>query len=206
MITSSSTSDRQKYVAELKRGSVGLSFAESRLVCDLATLVMESYLVRSSRSAPIQFWRVFSPNIIEPRRFVGLMTIRRLPYFAAPSLFASMPPDALRLFEPIDRPRSGFGRMFQYTAPSADRGQSRSKTPAIISRPVVIASPSSIIHRRHRPPFLARRMRHDRPRTSIETGVTVFVPGIDVGQAEIAASRRYKEGGNHARPRRNLRR
>mgnify|MGYP000856631146 FL=1 len=216
MIMSSSTSDRQKYVAELKRGSCSLLLRQpltnSRFDGPSPLgLTMEPFVELQEitfGASPFKFWQRHTVGV-QPRSLSGFMTISSLLNTTRPTVESVHPistnpaTPTWRPNQTVRRPSGGALRMFQDSAPGADSRKCGLEASAIVTlleawpgcrRPAPVA-----------PPTLARRVGRHRPRTSIEAGVPVFVPGLDVWQTKIAAARRYEESRDHARPRRSQR-
>ncbi len=186
-----------KRIPKLDGRRVRFAFAKRRLVRRFSALVMKSNLVRAVRSVPAQLQRRLCAVVVEPRRFRRSVSVCALPHFANPTTIdATLPANASGLGQPMRGPCSGFCRVFQHAAESAHGFKRSGKTPAVVSRPVVLSAPALVVDRRKRAPQLARRVRHNRPRPTVFAGVALFRPSVNVWQSCITSVRLYKYRGN----------
>ena len=65
--------------------------------------------------------------------------------------------------------------------------QRSGKAAPVIPGPVMLATPSGIVHVRHCAPQLARRVRYYRKRAFVQPGVPMLRPRIDVWKVRIAS-------------------
>lgn len=188
---------RDKRIPKLDGRCVRFAFPQRRLVRRFAALVVESNLMRSDRPVPAQLqWRL-GAVVVEPRCFRRPVSIGALPHLAhPPAIDAPLPANSGWRGKSMHRPCSGFCRVFQHPAESAHGFKRSGKTPAVVPRPVVLATPALVIDRRERTPQLARRVRNNRPRPTVFAGVTLFRPCVNFWQSCIASIRLYKYRGN----------
>lgn len=186
-----------KRVPKLDGRCIRFALTKRRFVCRLPALVVESNLVRSFCAFPTQLqWRLFAV-VVEPRCLCGSMPIGALPHFTYPSAIdAPLPPDASRRGQPMRRPCAGFRRVFQHSAEPTHRSKRAGKASAIISGPVVFATPALVIDRRKRAPQLARRMRNNRPRATVFPRVALFRPRINFRIPRITSIWLHENCGN----------
>lgn len=152
----------------------------------------------SRRAAPCQFGQL-DAVCVEPRRLARAMPVCPLLHATRPAAFpvGDYPsPFARRRVQAKVPPSVAVGGMLQYAAPAPNGCQSGRKAALIITKLTTdfdgrTAEPIS-------PPTLARRMRHDRPRASVQPSVARLVPSVHAGQVPIAAAPLYVERGDHA--------
>lgn len=170
-------SEAQQRVSEFHRGSVGLSLVEGGFVGGFAALIVKSNLVRACGARPAQFKGRRSAVVIKPRRLARSMPVCALPYLANPATINhALPTAAARRRQAMRCKGAAFRWVLKHTAPAPHGIYSGSKTPCVVARPVVLATPSLVVHYRQRAPQLARRVCHNRPRPSVEPRVSMLRP------------------------------
>ena len=185
----------QQFVPKFQRRGVRLSLAEGRLVRCLPALVVKTNLVRPGWPVPSQFKRRVRAVVVKPSRFVRPVPVGALPNLAHPTAIdGSLPANPSRLRQSVRCPCLRFRRVFEHPAKAPHAIQRRSKTAAVIARLVVLAAPAGIVHVRHRAPQLAGRVRNNRQRPGVASGVPLLRPSINARQVCIAPARLHKQG------------
>ncbi|TDN81749.1 hypothetical protein EV664_107151 [Stakelama pacifica] len=178
-----------EHVAESGRGSVGLCFRKRRLVSIFPALIVKAYLMAPNRTRPIKI-KWLDTEGVKPRSLVGSVAIGRLPNLAYPSTSsAALPARTERLNQPIGVPSAGFSRMLKHAAICSHRSQGAGETTAVVTRSIVLATPTRIVDARHSAPPLARRVCDNGMRPGITASITRLVPRINAVETEIAAIR-----------------
>jgi hypothetical protein len=169
-----------KRVPKLNGRRIRFSTPERRLVRRFPALVMKTNLVRPHGPLPSQLQRRLRSAVVQPCGLCCSMSVGALPHLADPSsIDAHLPSNSGGCREPMRCPRAGFCRMLQHAPESTYGVEGSSKTAAIVSRPVVFATPPFVIDRRKRAPQLAGRVRNNRPRPTVFAGVPLFRPCVN---------------------------
>ena len=185
----------QQFVPKLQRRGVRLSLAEGRLVRRLPSLVVKPYLVRSFRPSPPQFKRRVRAVVIKPCRLSCSVAVCALPHLAnPPPIDGLLPSYRCRVGQSVRHPCAGLRRVLKHSAKPSHAVQCSGKATAVIPWAVVLAAPSGVIHRRHRAPQLAGRVRYHWQRSGVSPGVPFLRPSINSRQVCIAPVRLHKQG------------
>lgn len=142
---------------------------------------------------PSQFMRLRLAFVVEPRRLVRSMPVGALPHLAHPPKAATLPTYSGWLIQPVGGPCPRLCRVLKHSAPAVHRRQCSSEASAVVPWPVVFAAPSSVIHRRHRAPQLARRVGNHRQRPLVVAGIPRFVPCVYPRPTRVTPVRLYVE-------------
>ena len=126
----------------------------------------------------------------QPSPFAGGMSVGRLPDFAHPKAVASLLPAQYRFVGPgevIRLPSIAKGWMFKDAAASIEGCQCGLEAPTIISGPVMLATPTREVHMGEARPKLARRMSDNRMVAVVSSRIPLFIPRINIGQADVSS-------------------
>src|SRR6185312_9123359 len=94
------------------------------------------------------------------------------------------------------RPGERSSRVLKYAAPAPHGLKGSRETTTVVAGTVLRFAVAPKVHAGHVHPELTRRMRHNRPRSRVQPRVPLFVPRVDVGQAEIASAGLDVESGD----------
>lgn len=89
------------------------------------------------------------------------------------------------------------GGVLEDAAPLANAREGRREAAAVIPGAVVLAAVALEVDAGHVRPQLAGWVGDDGVRPGVEASVATRGPGVDVGEAEVAASLGHEEGGDH---------
>jgi hypothetical protein len=170
---------RQTYqpLGELAWRSRCLALGHRGLVSILTALVMIANLVRSVRSLPLAFIRRMIAAVEKPCAFAASMTVGALPYFAHPLSRCRLRPAYARWgCEPVSGPSLRKRGMLENAAATAHAGEGSFERAAIITRPIVCATPTLVVNSRHIRPKLAWGMRNHRKRLVVFARITRNIP------------------------------